>query len=523
MNRIKSISGIKAKLHDLIFLFSSKRVSFNNFILFVILSVVTLCFNKLYAQSLILEVKKSTGVKLKSIGAEFDPHFFAQNLIRNDGSKSEDWDNIIVKRVKDMNLQSFRVMVLPHWFEPVNDNDDPYVTTEVNFTFNSIEMESLYKVLDLAEKENIDVTIVLWGASPSHFLGKGNYGDWMVAANDYNEWAENFAALVKHLVLNKKYTCIKEITPVNEPDWAFIGKGKVNGVGEYIKMCQILDDRFKKEGLRKKIKFNLSDNSDGGVGAHYFLDSCSHKLSKAADIFNSHTYIFGYDTPNSDIIAWEKKNIELAALCGKQHYIGEFGSNQCDGASRQKDIDLYERGVLMIRIALNLLNAGACGISYWGLLDQYYSKNDDYKAMQQLGLWKYVKNEYNDEPYFDSISCDYEVRPQYYSYSLMTRFLLPKSEIYPIKTGYEFLAASGFKLLNGKWVYVVANQEDESVDLKIVNHRDKIKGNYKVYNYSKDSYPNDGTQIEALQTIDCKNNSLRYFVPSNSVIFFCEY
>ena len=45
----------------------------------------------------------------------------------------------------------------------------------------------------------------------------------------------------------------------------------------------------------------------------------------------------------------------------------------------------------MTRIAINLLNAGASGVSYWSLIDQYYGKDADYGAMQQLGLWKYVK------------------------------------------------------------------------------------------------------------------------------------
>ena len=94
-----------------------------------------------------LSVGKKTGVKLRAIGAELDPHFLSQNVTRNDGAKAEDWDRIVVKRVKEMGLQSLRVMVMPQWYEPKNDNPDASKIDWHNFTFNSVEMQSLYKVL----------------------------------------------------------------------------------------------------------------------------------------------------------------------------------------------------------------------------------------------------------------------------------------------------------------------------------------------------------------------------------------
>ena len=49
-------------------------------------------------------VGNSTGTPVHAIGVEMDPHFFSQNITRNDGSKAEDWENIVVQRVKKMKV-----------------------------------------------------------------------------------------------------------------------------------------------------------------------------------------------------------------------------------------------------------------------------------------------------------------------------------------------------------------------------------------------------------------------------------
>ena len=93
----------------------------------------------------------NTGIRIAGLGAELDPHFLSQNVTRNDGSRKADWNKYIVNRAKAMGIQRYRVMVQPHWWEPDNDNNNPNVMDDSQFTWNSKEMESLYAVLDLAK------------------------------------------------------------------------------------------------------------------------------------------------------------------------------------------------------------------------------------------------------------------------------------------------------------------------------------------------------------------------------------
>ena len=466
-------------------------------------------------------VGEPTGTKLEAIGAELDPHFFSQNLTRDDGSKESDWQ-YVVNRVKAMELQKLRVMVLPQWYEPVNDNSNPEETDLKKFTFDSPEMQSLYKVLDLAQEQNMDVCIVVWGCPVGVSMLDPKYshvktcfmadpakeGVWITGPVDYDEWAENFSTLVKYLIETKGYACVNEITPMNEPDG-----GPLLTSPEYIKMAKLLDARFKKDSIREWVRFNLSDNTDTRT---FYLVDCAENLSDVADIFNSHTYIFGYDVPNDSIFNWEKTNVEIAARAAKKHLVGEFGSNQCVGATRQTDIDLYERGVLMTRLVLNFLNAGAAGVSYWSLIDQYYGKDADYQQMQQLGLWKYVKEAYRTDTTYNKIEKDYEVRPQYYSYSLLTRFLKPGAEIFPIDLENDFAIGAAFRNNDGKWVYVFANATGSVIPLAVNNPR--AEGSFDIYRYEENMLPEDDSMISSREKVTVKDRKTCIDLRPQSVV-----
>jgi alpha-galactosidase len=47
-----------------------------------------------------------------------------------------------------MGIKRMRMMVMPSWWEPQNDNNDSEITAWENLTLSSVEMQSLYKALD---------------------------------------------------------------------------------------------------------------------------------------------------------------------------------------------------------------------------------------------------------------------------------------------------------------------------------------------------------------------------------------
>lgn len=411
-----------------------------------------------------------------------------------------------------------RIMVLPQWYEPKNDNDDPQVINYNAFTFDSKPMKSLYHTLDIAKNLSIDVTLVLWGAPFNHFLGKGHFGNWVVAPNNDEEWCESIVALLKELY-KRGYDCIKEFTPVNEPCISYLFNGQPGNVNAYITMCYKLDAKLRKFGLRDKIKLNLSDNTGSN---RYWLKKCASNLGKIADILNSHTYGFGYDTPNSKIIDWEQQNVAIADSIGVKHYIGEFGTNKGTNSSPVNDINEYERGVLLGRIAINCINAGAVGLSYWILFDQYYNQVP-YKYMQKLGLWKSKMSEYTEDSRYNNMTTDFEPRPQYYAYGLLSYTIRKGDLCYPIETGDEFCAASAFKTPSGSWKYLIVNQTADIKDVSIFNPYIKSLRQYSIIVYSKKTLPSDDTMLKVSSKcaggknlkIRLEANTLMAIVPTN--------
>ncbi|KXB51113.1 hypothetical protein HMPREF1870_00059 [Bacteroidales bacterium KA00344] len=487
-------------------------------------------------------VGEATQTPVQAVGVELDPHFFAQNLTRNDGAKEADWDNIVVNRVKKMQIQQLRVMVIPSWWEPVNDNADPNNADMSKFTFDSQEMQSLYHVLDMAQQNNIGVNLVLWGCPTSISLLSGiNNGQmhflcdtrshavnpgWMAGTDKYEEFAECFSTLVKYLIENKHYTCINAITPFNEPDSHIPNYGRLMWQGDlatmsfpdtYAPMVKVLDKKFKADDIRDKVKFNLGDNTDGTPD---YTKACSAALTNnEADMYNSHVYKFGYDTPNSTWLAWEKYNIESTS--GKSHFVGEFGF-PATGSARQAGIDTYMRGVQLVRAALNYLNAGACGVSYWSLFDQYYGRNDGYDQMQQLGLWRYVKKAYTgDAEAYGKIKDDYDVRPQYYAYSLLTRFVRKGAKVFPLDLKNEYAAGSAFLTAEGKWVYVFANATDCDLLLNVANAQ-MASGLFDVYKYQDGRLPEGDNLIESSAEIKSEDGLVKTKMMRSSVMVLVE-
>lgn len=465
---------------------------------------------------------ESAGTELDGMGVELDPHFISQNLTRSDGAKPEDWTDIVVRRCKMMDIQRFRCMVQPQWYEPVNDNSDPFSADPDGFTWDTIEMQSLYAVLDMAQEMGAEVVLTVWGCPAGTTLvdksnpavGKKYFNcsdtitNWVNAPKSNEEFAENFSVLVKHLIEVKGYTCVKEVTPFNEPD------GNVCESGQYALIVKAMDERFRADGIRDKVRFNLSDNTDC---RRFYLKETVENVGDKADLFNSHTYMCGYDTPNSYVLDWERENLKLAASVGKKHFVGEFGSNLCVGASRQTDINWYKRGVLIVRNAVNFLNAGASGASYWGLIDQYYNLDADYGAMQQLGLWRYKKVAYQPQD-IEDFETDYQPRPQYYAYSLLTRFVRKGDFVFPLDLTNEYAAGAAILSPDGDWTYVFANGSGSDETFLLRNANAAKLEDCGVYEYSESTLPSDDSMIAPSGTVKASGKGYKVVLPSQTVL-----
>ena len=459
---------------------------------------------------------------IDGLGVEADPHFLSSNVAAGIGASEEDWDNVVIPRLRDLAFSKWRVMVLPWWYEPENDNGDAGHTDLARFTFDSPQMQGLYRLLDVAQQEGVPVCLVFWGVRPGTFMLPQEADGWVFGPSDYEEWAENISVCLTHL-LGMGYTCISEVTPVNEPDWSFT-EGSTSRATRYAQMCYVLDRRLRRDGLRERLRLTLSDDSDGGTGRHTFLEEAVRNLPEA-DLFCSHTYQFGYDTPNDSILRWERTNVQLAAQRGKRHFVGEFGSNQTVGATRQRDIDRPERGVLMGRIVINLLNAGAAGASYWSLMNQYYSLGEaqSHSNMQQLGLWRHLRREYLNDSTQDCLPQeDYEPRPQYHAMRLLSHAVRRGSRVFPISTEHPLMAATALLSEQGQWVFLMVNLTDTTQRVSICNPQMRGRRKFKVSSYLCHTPAPDAESQPSTSPLKASHGRMSIVLPPRSLLSLTE-
>ena len=138
--------------------------------------------------------------------------------------------------------------------------------------------------------------------------------------------------------------------------------------------------------------------------------------------------------------------------------------------------------------------------------------------MQQLGLWKYLKSAYTEDPdVYSKIKEDYEVRPQYYAYSLLTRFVRQGDEVYPLDLGDELIAGSAFLNTEGKWTYVLSNATDKDKMIQLENDKEGAYGEYNVYKYMEGRLPEGDNLIESTETVNTQENNLKLKLSRSSI------
>lgn len=438
------------------------------------------------------------GYIFEGVGAELDPHLL-RNINTEQGCTEADW-NMVCQRVEAMHLQKIRVMVMPEWYEPQNENDDPFYTDMSAFSWNNEDMNALYKVLDLAQRENIQVNLTLWGAhaTKNSWLAVPGCVHWVSPPNDLDEWSENICALLKHLIEEKGYSCVKEITPYNEPDPAYYvtNTSEVN-IEDYAQMVSNLHERLTAEGLRAYVSLNLGD--DGGVPSWLEKNVQHTQLSQIGDCFNSHIYM-KQDATLSEISATAQSYLQtMSTNTDKAFKINEFGAKYAfsDNVNCQ-ELDSYQRGMLTAKMLTVFLGEGCSCMVQWCLFDQYYG-ND---AMMYRGLWKY-----KDE--------DWKIRPVYYPLATVTQHTSVNSSVYKGITEDTSIAGTALQSSEG-WTYLLVNESTIAKTVAITNTNCQA-GSFAAYRYFEEMTIDDNAlALEAEEYLQTKNGALYCTLPANS-------
>lgn len=438
--------------------------------------------------------------KLDAFGAELDPHFFNQ-YNRAAGFNEDDWQ-LICQRIKEMKLHKIRMMIMPEWFEPLKAKGGKFDIDFSDFDWDNEYMYSVYRALDMAEENGIMVNLTLWGAwasQESWLAHKDIPNSWVTAPNDNDEWSKNFCALLKYLIEVRGYTCITDITPYNEPADAYRNADGRIVYEEYEEMVRNLDMHLKHHNLRDKVDLCLSD--DGTKPDWAFR--CIKRMGDISERFNCHCYRFSSWISDDMIYDWNdmhKLFINTYAPNAVFTY-NEFGSDAYIDSHNCADTDTYDRALLYARMTVNFLNSGCNGMIHWCLFDEYYGS----PKMMNVGLMKYKDS-------------NWQARPIFYVWSLITRFTAPQSQIYPCFTDESpDVRMTALKSPDGKWTVMATNFSDEEREVSL-ELKDDTEGKFKVHLISEDTLPNDNRVVGINREFDYEDKISQTLPPKSFAV-----
>ncbi|MBO5756840.1 MAG: carbohydrate binding domain-containing protein [Clostridia bacterium] len=415
------------------------------------------------------------------LGCEWDPKLLLPvNLER--GVTDQDLE-LIKQRMSEMGLQSVRMMIMPEWFEPQNDNGDPGSADFADFRWDSEEGKCTMEYLRVCHELGVDVTLTWWGAAAGDWLSYPDCGDWLSAPNDLDEMAENIVTVLRYIKEQKGYDCVKGVILQNEPSYSFKVSGGAVDFDYYVQYYKTVDAYLKQAGLREGIKLIGADDAQSLGWYCRSYDA----LKDVCDMFDSHTYSWSYDMSYLDDMIDEFVRGRTNYSTDKPYIFGEFGDGSAQGAYAAASTETYGRGLFIASMAVNSLGAGASGLSYWPLHDVYYYYNEtggDNGGLMSMGLIGYKTDG------------AWSYRPTYYAWGLLCNYIPKGSQVYPVsgKDG-NLIDAVCVKSPQGAWSLIAVNR---SAAEQVVNiSTGMFDCEMDSYLFAEGALPTDGSQIKA--------------------------
>ena len=407
-----------------------------------------------------------------ALGCEWDPKLLLA-CNKEKGVTDADLD-VIKESIDKLGLQAVRMMIMPEWFEPQNDNDDPATAAEGGFSWESGEIQNTLAYLKVCHELGIRVTLTWWGAAAGSWLAFPNCNDWISAPNSAEEISENMAYFIKYVREELGYHCIYNVILMNEPSYAFHVEGGAVDFEYYVRCYETIRARLDAEGL-EDIRLVGSDDAQS-LG--WFCNSYDRLLS-VCDAFDSHNYAWTYDTPYLDQLMTEFVSARTQYGQEKPFFMGEFGDGTTQGAYYATSVETYGRGLYLASAAVNTLSAGAAGLSYWGVHDVYYYINEqggDNGGLMETGLIGFKTNG------------AWIYRPSYFAWGLICNYIPFGSSIYQVSgENGSIIDCIAVRTPEGKWSLVAVNRSDAEQTVKISTTLFDVPMN--VYTYAEDSLP----------------------------------
>lgn len=423
------------------------------YILFILLPLLFSCSQKEPDAIISIDINTVINDSYIGNGTQWDPYQLDYGNGRLEISEA-DWKKLY-DRLDFMRPQFIRIMTNTSSFL-----DNGKFTPEKG-------METLSKMLDYCQSRNVSVMFGDWGWSVINARE--------AKINDKNMM--HAVELVDYLINKKGYTCIKYYNLINEPNgyWASTNKSYplwASSIKQFYKNMQDLN-------LNDKISIVGPDVAIWDKDEAWWIDSTAVQLGDMVELYDIHTYPSKI-TVNSGEYADIIKAYKNSVPDGKKIVMGEIGFKfveEADSLYNQENIRRakakkhasledsqmfvydYMYGTDMADALFQTINSGYSGSVVWMLDDAMHSN----EAPDKLKIWGFW-NIFGEEQF----GADEEkVRPWYYAWSLLCKYIPAGSKIYKVDISGDSNIKAVVSEKDGKYMLAVVNVSKEGKDVKL--------------------------------------------------------
>lgn len=350
----------------------------------------------------------------------------------------------------------------------------------------------LKNILDYCQSRHVAVMLGDWG---------GGMVDWRTQTV-HTANLKHATSLVDFLIREKGYSCIRYYNLVNEPngDWSATNTSYplwAAAVREFHKNMEAA-------GLHSQVGIVGPDAAIWSEKEAWWIDSCAVRLGEQIQLYDIHTYP-SKTTVNSnrytDIIrAYREKVPE-----GKKIVMGEIGFKFVEPADSlylkenmrraqakryasrdDSQMFVYDHlyGTDMADALFQTVNSGFSGSIAWMLDDAMHSKETRDK-LKVWGFWNILGEEYFGAE-------EENVRPWYYAWSLLSRYMPAGSTVYKTHVSGDPSVKSILTEKDGHYLLAIVNVSRQAKPVRLESQSLPRLENAKVYLYAEGALRKDG-------------------------------
>ncbi len=363
------------------------------------------------------------------LGFGFHGDFFLTRSCNAERGVAERDLELIFRRVEEMRPKLIRTFFNYKWWEPEEGKQTP----------DSEEMRDYVKWCRFLQSIGASVLLTPWGENFA-------YSEWMLPSKGFEErfqgggekevsissWSmapklpipekrdatvRSLVDLVKYLRVDEGLDNVRYLCFMNEPD---NDAQRPVPAEEYMRLTRLLDTELRAQGLREGVMLLGPDDSGGPLDSVDPWFEATISLDKELfDATSSHTYVHKpEDLPKLPGFIQSRQAVLDKLQIQRPLMITEFGY----GGSTFQNLEnhKYEYGLYLPDFGITAVEAGATAALAWCMFDTYYDRESrDTEHKQEYGMWRWL-----DE--------GWKPRPGFYSWSLLTRYTQPGSNVYKV-------------------------------------------------------------------------------------------